>query len=94
MNQRKLAYCLCMLLLTLSHSSFAQRDIFVGVKGGISVPDLTSGGDNPLSSGWSSRFGGNFGALASVKIKGKFSIQVEVNYSSEGGKKMVNKKYP
>jgi len=88
MNQRKLVYCLCMLLLTLSQGSFAQKDILVGIKGGVSIPDLTSGStDNPLSSGWSSRFGANFGAVASAKIKGKFSIQVELNYSSQGGKK-------
>ena len=69
---------------------FAQKNISLGVKGGIDIPNLTAGGDagsNPVSKGWSSRLGPYFGVVGVYNITHKFGIQVELNYSSQGGKK-------
>lgn len=88
MKQIKITLCLCLLLLLTTQVMLAQKNIALGVKGGIGIPNLTAGDNsNPLSSGWSSRLGPYFGAVASFKVKSIFSIQVELNYSSQGGKK-------
>jgi len=65
----------------------AQSNLSLGVKGGISVPDLQGSGDNPVSKGWSTRLGPYTGIVAELQISDKFSIQGELNYSSQGGKK-------
>jgi hypothetical protein len=66
----------------------AQSEIFFGVKGGISIPNLKApNGDNPVSSGWSSRQGPYFGLVSEFMFSRHFSLQVELNYSSQGGKK-------
>jgi hypothetical protein len=87
MKQNNMALGLCMLVLVLSQASFGQN-FLVGIQGGVSVPNLTSGNtSNPVASGWSSRLGADYGVVASFKVKSKLSIQVELNYSSQGGKK-------
>lgn len=65
----------------------AQTPFYLGVKGGISIPNLGSGGGNPVSSGYSSILGPYFGVFAERGITHHFSIQVELNYSAQGGKK-------
>jgi hypothetical protein len=88
MNKKNLVLCLSVALLSLSQASFAQKNILVGVQGGLSVATLTGGtSGDPLSNGWSSRLGADFGFTATVKVKGNFSVQVELNYSEQGGKK-------
>jgi len=72
-------------IFLFSTTSFSQ--IYLGAKGGLTIPNLTAGGSNPVSSGYSSRLGPYFGAVAEDAFGGKFSIQVELNYSSQGGKK-------
>jgi hypothetical protein len=67
----------------------AQR-VEVGIKGGLAIPNLTSGGsgsDTPLSEGYSSitAFGG--GAFADFKITQTFSLQTGLEYSHQGGQK-------
>ena len=64
--------------------------IEVGVKGGLSMPNLTTGGsgtDTPLSEGYASMttFGG--GVFADFKITKTFSIQTGLEYSRQGGRK-------
>ncbi|TWV97435.1 hypothetical protein [Chitinophaga pinensis] len=42
----------------IMHHSFAQSRIDIGIKAGLSIPNLTSGdGENPISSGYGSRLG-------------------------------------
>jgi hypothetical protein len=74
--------------LSLTSASFGQKNIFIGAKGGISIPNLTAGSDNqnPLSNGFSSRLGADFGVLAEFPINKWFSIQPEIDYSAQGGK--------
>ena len=65
----------------------AQSSPFVGIKAGVSVPNLKSSGDNPVSKGWSSRLGPYAGIVGEFPLSEKLSFQTELNYSSQGGKK-------
>jgi len=79
----------CLLLFLLSYNfCFSQSDKFsLGIKAGISIPNLKASGDNPVSKGWASRLGPYAGAIAGLKFSERFSLQAELNYSSQGGKK-------
>lgn len=80
----KLLFCLT--LICIFHIANAQR--YIGIKGGISIPNLkSSASDNPVSSGWSSREGPYFGIVGSMRITRGIGLQAELNYSSQGGKK-------
>ena len=74
-------------LLFLSGNLYSQRITF-GAKGGISMSNLRSGNsDNPLSSGYSSRLGNNFGIYGQYHTSKTFSFSVGLEYSSQGGLK-------
>jgi hypothetical protein len=75
-------------LLFLGFSAHAQN-FSLGVRGGISIPNLTagSGNQNPLNTGYSSRLGPDAGIFAEFKFSNLFSLQPMVEYSSQGGKK-------
>lgn len=75
-------------LLLFCFAAKAQN-IAIGVRGGISIPNLSAGGSeqNPLNSGYSSRQGPDFGLFADFKIGDLFSIEALIQYSSQGGKK-------
>jgi hypothetical protein len=43
-------------------SNLAAQQVTVGIKGGFSIPNLTAGNTtNPLNTGYSSRFGADYG---------------------------------
>ncbi|MET0634671.1 MAG: porin family protein [Chitinophagaceae bacterium] len=72
----------------------AQMDIDLGIKGGISIPNLTSGKeDNPINTGYKSRTGPAFAIYAEFHLTKKFSIQPELQYCAEGGKKNGNQAF-
>ena len=75
-------------LLFLSCTVRAQ-DFAIGIRGGISIPNLTagSGNQNPLNTGYSSRLGPDAGVFAEFKFSNLFSLQPMIEYSSQGGKK-------
>ena len=79
----------------LSSPSRAQQ-VALGVRGGISIPNLTASGSeqNPLNTGYSSRLGPEFGVFAEFKISDLFSIQPMIEYSSQGGKKNGFQAFP
>jgi len=69
-------------------SNLAAQQVTVGVKGGFSIPNLTAGNTtNPLNTGYSSRFGADYGVYGEYHLSSHFSISVGVEYSSQGGKK-------
>ena len=72
----------------------AQSSFRLGVKGGISIPNLKSSGDNPVSKGWSSRQGPYFGIVAELEISQRLYIQAELNYAAQGGKKNGTQAFP
>lgn len=76
-------------LLFFSGNAEAQK-VSVGIKGGLSIPNLTAGSGsdkNPLNEGYSSSFGPDFGIFTEIKFSKLFSLQPEIEYSSQGGKK-------
>jgi hypothetical protein len=74
------------LSLTLA-SAAAAGPVTVGVRAGSSIPNLRAGSDDPISNGWSSRVAPYFGVLADFGITPAFSIQAEVDYAAQGGKR-------
>jgi len=72
-----------------SYFNASAQDIAIGVRGGISIPNLTAGGSeqNPLNTGYSSRQGPDAGIFAEFKFSDLFSLQPMLEYSSQGGKK-------
>ncbi len=84
---RKLTWSLSMLLAVLMVAGAASaQPIWLGVHGGLSIPDLSGGKGNALSTGYTSRLAGNFGLNSDFGITKKFSIAVELNYAGQGGK--------
>ncbi|MBN8865075.1 MAG: PorT family protein [Sphingobacteriales bacterium] len=78
-----------LLYITLSASfCLAQTKTEIGIKAGLSIPNLTSGSSaNPVSNGYTSRLDGDAAIHAEFHIGKSFSIQPQLEYSSQGGKK-------
>jgi hypothetical protein len=79
-----------LLIIWLFSSHMAEAQQFaLGVRGGISIPNLTSGSNNqnPLNTGYGSRLGPDAGIFAEYKFSDLFSLQGMAEYSSQGGKK-------
>lgn len=73
----------------------AMAQMAIGVKGGISIPNLTGGSsNNPLNTGYSSRLGGDAAVFVNFPIAGVFSIEPQIEYSAQGGKKDGFQAYP
>lgn len=84
---RKSLYLLFLMAgLCLAGNTRAQST-WLGIKGGLSIPDLSGGGDNPLSNGYTSRLAANFGLLSQFTLHHNLSLQVELNYAGQGGKR-------
>jgi hypothetical protein len=81
-------YFVFTIFLLAGLSTYGQ-DFFLGARGGVSIPNLTAGGgdQNPLNTGYSSRFGADAGLFAEFKISKLFSLEPMLEYSSQGGKK-------
>lgn len=77
-----LSYLMCMQL-----SATAQGPFSLGVKAGVSIPNLKSSGSNPLDKGWESRSGPCFGIVAMYNLSNNFALTSELNFSSQGGKR-------
>lgn len=79
------------LLLTICSGPLSAQDdkkSFIGVKGGISIPQLSGGDDNVLSRDFKSRVAPNFGAYVEIGVTKKFSVQPEINFAGQGGKRI------
>ena len=72
------------------------QQIDLGVRGGISIPNLSAGGseENPLNTGYSSRQGPDFGIFGEYHLSHLFSIEAMISYSSQGGKKEGMQAFP
>jgi hypothetical protein len=66
--------------------SLAAEEVRIGVHGGVSIPNLR-GGNDIFSQGFTSREGPFFGVFADFGLTGHLSLAVEVNYTSQGGKR-------
>jgi Outer membrane protein beta-barrel domain len=91
----KMTVTLLVIFLFSRFSAQAQQTA-IGLRGGISFPNLTSSGSdqNPLNTGYSSRLGSEFSLFAEFKISDLFSIEPMIEYSSQGGKKNGLQAFP
>jgi hypothetical protein len=59
----------------------------VGLNAGSSIPNLRDNGGNDVSKGWSSRLAPFFGLSADLAMTPAFSLEMDVNYAAQGGKR-------
>jgi hypothetical protein len=83
----------CALACLLIKCAGQAQSISLGVKGGISIPQLR-GGNSEQTQGYTSRLGPDFGIFASKDLLGSFGVQVELLYASQGGKKTGTQPIP
>ncbi|MEK7723085.1 MAG: porin family protein [Acidobacteriota bacterium] len=82
---------LILLLTTISCLSLSAQDEkshYIGFKGGVSIPQLSSSQDNELSRDYKSRVAPNFGGFVEIGLRKKLSFQAEINYAGQGGKRI------
>lgn len=93
---KKYHYLFFFLFFLFSFSESFAQNISLGVRGGMSIPNLTAGGreSNPLNTGFSSRIGGDAAVFADFSISSLFSIRPMIQYSSQGGKKNGLQAFP
>jgi len=79
---------ICFLFISFLNASGQTKD-YIGIKGGISIPNLSASGSdqNPINTGYSSRVGPDFAIFFEKGISKVFSIVPMFEYSSQGGKK-------
>ena len=83
----KIRLCILPLVVLFAASQAVRADDFwVGLRGGPSIPRLSSGG-NEISQGYSSRLAPNFGLVAEYGLTEHLSLQLEVDYSGQGGQR-------
>jgi len=84
-------FILCFLFLNADAQTKIDTPKFaIGIRGGISIPNLTGGGsssENPLNTGYSSRSGPDAGIFAEFRFSGLFTLEPMLEYSAQGGKK-------
>jgi len=84
---KKNALLLTLAVLFILISNLYSQQITIGAKGGFSIPNLTTKSSDPLSVGYSSRYGADGGIYWEYHVTKPFSIAVELQYSSQGGQK-------
>ena len=84
----KSAFLYLGLVFTLAVLPTQAQEIHVGVKGGVSIPQLSGSDDNELSRDYKSRLAPNFGAFVDVALNERLSFQTEANYAGQGGKRL------
>jgi Outer membrane protein beta-barrel domain len=76
------------ILFVLTSNAQNQKN-YLGIKGGISIPNLTANGSeqNPINTGYSSRLGPDFAVFFEREVTKTFSFMPSIEFSSQGGKK-------
>ena len=76
-------------LISSGQSKLSNSDskFTLGIFGGLNIPRLDGGKGNELSRDYTSRAGEAFGLTSSLGIGSKFSLCINLMYSSEGGKR-------
>jgi len=83
MSRALLALMVACLVASAAHAG----PITIGVRGGWSIPDLRNSGNNPISTGWSSRVAPFGGVWVDDRIAPSWSLEVEANLAPQGGKR-------
>lgn len=74
------------IIFCFTQTKIYSQQITIGVKGGLSIPELKGGG-TPQSEGYSSRLAPNFGAYINYELNNYWSLQSEILFSGQGGKR-------
>ncbi len=82
---RKLLFAIVLIFFS-SFKGLAQNWKF-GVKGGLSLPNLTSSGSSDVSKGYKSISGPDFELFADYTVADKISIETGLEWSTQGGQK-------
>ncbi len=82
----KIAPLFLFLLCYLSEDGHSQNFLF-GVKGGLSLPDLTSSGGSEVSKGYATISGPDFALVADRNLSEKFALETSLEWSTQGGQK-------
>jgi len=77
----------------LFQSVLYSQVIVVGVKGGLSVPDL-SGGNTPVSEGYTSRLAPTYGAYINYTLNQDWFLQAEISFAGQGGQRNGMQAFP
>ncbi|MGA7720334.1 MAG: porin family protein [Ignavibacteriaceae bacterium] len=77
----------------LSQSVLYSQPVVVGVKGGLSVPDL-SGGNTPVSEGYTSRLAPTYGAYINYGLNQDWFLQAEISFAGQGGQRNGMQAFP
>jgi Outer membrane protein beta-barrel domain len=79
----------CLTIMSPAQRSRLNDDskFSVGIFGGLNIPRLSGGNDNPLSSDYTSRSGVAFGLTSAWNFNSNIGLRVDLMYSSEGGKR-------
>lgn len=72
---------------TLIFGQADEHEVFVGAKAGVSVPNLVGGGTQEITRDYKSRFTYNVGGFVDVGVTKRFSVQTEVDFAPQGGKR-------
>lgn len=80
---------ICLSVIISFGANAQNHKSYFGVKGGISIPNLTANGSeqNPINKGYSSRLGPDFAVFFERGITKIFSLMPSIEFSSQGGKK-------
>ena len=90
MSQTLRALFAVSILLVVSAITFAQsdeREVHIGVKAGLSLPNLVGGSDQEITKDYKSRLTANFGGFVDVQLHKNTSLQIEVDFAPQGGKR-------
>lgn len=84
----KIRYFLCLFWLCFILSEYgSSQPLSLGMKAGISIPNLSSVNENPINSGYSSGLGPDFAIFGEYALSSLFSLELGLEYSYQGGKK-------
>ena len=88
MKRRQVRALASLVSLVLAAPAFiAAADVRLGVKGGLSVPNIRGRETDIFSRGFCSRQGPFAGIFLEARLAPRFSLVTEVDYASQGGKR-------
>lgn len=86
-NPRSVIQALLLAGMLASAGEAGAEEVRLGLKGGLAIPNISGGNDNAFSAGYGSRLAANFGVLAEFGLTNLFSVQGELNFAGQGGKR-------
>lgn len=85
--QRMRMTALTALLLLAASAAAAAGDLRIGLRGGLSIPNIQGSDTDIFTRGFTSRRGPSFGVFVERALAADWSLVLEFNYTSQGGKR-------